>query len=116
MMSAFALARNSITPRSLKPRSIFQSTTRMEAGGPSGQRGGAKLPISIFSIAFIHDNALDADAFSGPLTVPRDQHERFPRSCIRTQGDPPPLHGAKSSRSLHAPFHPSGASIFSPFL
>ena len=50
MMSALARDRNSITPRSFKPRLIFQLTTVTELGGQRSQRGLAKLPVSISCI------------------------------------------------------------------
>src|SRR6266404_6527408 len=53
MMSAFVLSRNSITPRSFKPRSIFQLTIRMESGEKIFQRGTVELPLSISCMAFI---------------------------------------------------------------
>src|SRR5271165_2814603 len=45
--SALASARNSITPLNCSPRSMFQSTIRMELGGQRLHVQGAKLPVSI---------------------------------------------------------------------
>src|SRR5271157_4851280 len=48
--SALASARNSITPFNRSPRSMFQSTTRIESGGQRVHVQGAKLPVSIASL------------------------------------------------------------------
>src|ERR1700682_4888090 len=45
--SGFCEERNSTMAGSFSPRSMFQSTTRMLAGGQKRQVRGAKLPVTI---------------------------------------------------------------------
>src|SRR5208283_3295031 len=76
--SALAAARNSITPPNCSPRSMFQSTTRMELGGQSVRLHGAKSPVSIACLEVTSIVPLDLEPH---LALPPLDEDT--RDCLR---------------------------------